>query len=82
MTIALVQSLDNLSVLVEKLGEHTKVELMGIVEEFDDDEGERTMGLQESYNTLLEKTNEYARVARAAIKKMKRVEQYYRSLLM
>ena len=81
MTIALVQSLDDLSVLVEKLGEHTKVELMGIVEEFDDDEGERTMGLQESYNTLLEKTNEYARVARAAIKKMKRAEQDYKSLL-
>ena len=37
MTIALVQSLDNLSVLVEKLGEHTKVELMGIVEESDEE---------------------------------------------
>ena len=39
------------------------------------------MGLQESYNTLIEKTDEYARVAKAAIKKMKRAEQDYNSLL-
>ena len=81
MTIAPVQSSDDLSVLVEEPGEHTKVESMGIVEESDDDEDERTMGLQESYNTLLEKTNEYARVAKVAIKKMKRAEQDYKSLL-
>ena len=30
---------------------------------------------------LLEKTGEYARVAKAAIRKMKRVEQDYKSLL-
>ena len=77
MTIAPVQSLEDLSMLVEELGEHTEVESMGRVEESDDDEDERTMGLQESYNTLLEKTDEYARVARAAIKKMKRVEENY-----
>ena len=82
MTIAPVQSSDDLSVLVEEPGEHTKVELVGIVEESDEKEDERTMGLQETYNTLLEKLNEYARVAKAAIKKMKRVEQDYKSLLM
>ena len=81
MTIAPMESSDDLSVLVEKLSEHTKVELMEIVEESDDEEDERTMGLQETYNTLLEKTGEYARVARAAIKKMKRAEQNYNSLL-
>ena len=81
MTIALMQSSDDLSVLVEELGEHTEVELMGIVEEFDDNEDEGTMGLQESYNTLLKKTGEYATVGRAAIKKMKRAEQDYKSLL-
>ena len=53
-----------------------------MVEESDDEEDEGTMGLQESYNTLLEKTDEYARVAKAAIKKMKRAEQEYKSLLM
>ena len=81
MTIAPVQSSDDLSLLVEELREHTKVESMGIVEESDDEEDEGTMGLQESYNTLLEKTGEYARVAKASIKKMKRVEQNYKSLL-
>ena len=53
-----------------------------MVEESDDEEDEGIMGLQESYNTLLEKTDEYARVAKAAIKKMKRAEQEYKSLLM
>ena len=38
--------------LVEEIGEHTEVESMGIVEEFDDDENEGPMELQESYNTL------------------------------
>ena len=54
---------------------------MGIVEESDDKEDEGTVGLQETYNPLLEKTSEYAKVAKAAIKKMKRVEEDYRSLL-
>ena len=81
MAIALVQSLDDLSLLVEELREHTEVELMGMVEESDDEEEERTVGLQETYNSLLEKTSEYARVAKAAIKKMKRAKQDYKSLL-
>ena len=81
MTIAPVQSSNDLSVLVKELGEHTNVESMGIVEESDDEQDERTVGLQETYNSLLEKTGEYAKVARAAIKKMKRVEQDYKSLL-
>ena len=55
MTIAHVESLDDLSVLVEKLGEHTKVESMGVVEESDVEDDERTVGLQETYNSLLEK---------------------------
>ena len=38
--------------------------------------------MQETYNSLLEKTKEYARVAKAAIRKMKRAEQDYKSLLM
>ena len=66
---------------MEKLGEHTEMESIGIVEESDDKEEERTVGLQETYNSLLEKTGEYARVAKAAIKKKKRVKQDYKSLL-
>ena len=81
MTIAPMESSDDLSVLVEELGKHTELESMGIVEEFDDEEDERTMGLQEIYNSLLEKTGEYAKMAKATIKKMKRAEHDYKSLL-
>ena len=35
MTIAHVESSDDLSVLVEELGEHTELESIGILEEFD-----------------------------------------------
>ena len=40
-----------------------------------------TVGLEETYNSLLEKIGEYAKVAKAAIKNMKREEENYRSLL-
>ena len=82
MTIAFVESSDDLGALVEELGEHTELESIGIVEEFDDEEDEGIQGLQETYNSLLEKTGEYAKVAKTTIKKMKRVEEDYRSLLM
>jgi len=39
------------------------------------------VGLQENYNSLIEKSGEYARVAKAAAKKMKKAEEDYRSLL-
>ena len=58
MTIGPVESSDDLSALVDELGEHTELELIGIVEEFDDEEDERTVGLQETYNSLLEKTSD------------------------
>ena len=45
MTIARVESSDDLSVIVEELGEHTKLESIGIVEESDDEEDEGTVGL-------------------------------------
>ena len=54
---------------------------MGIVEESDADKDEDTAGFRESYNSLLEKSGEYARVAKAAVKKMKKAEEDYRSLL-
>jgi len=58
---------------------------MGVGEESNDEDEEcvyeGTMGLQKTYNSLLEKTGEYARVAKAAIRKMKKVEQDYKSPL-
>ena len=69
MTIAHVESSEDLSLLVKELGEHSEVELMGVVEESDAEEDESTTGLQENYNSLLEKSGEYARVAKTAVKK-------------
>ena len=70
-----------MSVLVEELDKHTELESMRIVEESNDKEDEGTVGLQETYNSLLEKAGEYVKVAKAAIKKMKRAKEDYRSLL-
>ncbi|XP_065626767.1 uncharacterized protein LOC136066407 [Quercus suber] len=81
MTIVHVESSEDLSLLVEELGEHSKVESMGVVEEFDAEEDESVVELQENYNSLLEKSGEYTRVAKAAVKKMKTAEEDYRSLL-
>ena len=81
MTIVHMEASDDLSVLVEELGEHIELESMGIVEEFDDEEDERTVGLQETYNSLIEKTGEYAKVANVAIKETKRAKQDNMSLL-
>ena len=81
MTIAHVESLEDLNLLVQELGEHSDEEFVGIVEESDVEIDEDTADLQENYNSLLEKSGEYARVAKATVKKMKKVEEDYRNLL-
>ena len=81
MTVAHVESSDDLSKLVEELGEHNDKETMGVVEESYAEENESTASLQENYNSLLEKSGEYARVAKVAMKKMKKAEEYYGSRL-
>ena len=74
-------SLEDLSLLVEELGEHSDEESMGVVKESDAEEDESNVGLQENYNSLLEKSGEYARVAKTVVKKMKKAKEDYRSLL-
>ena len=81
MSITHVESSEDLNLLVQELGEHSDEESMGIVEESDAEEDKDVANLQENYNSLLEKSGEYARVAKAAVKKMKEVEEDYRSLL-
>ena len=81
MIIAHVESSEDLNLLVQELGEHSDEEFIGIVEESDVEEDEDTAGLKENYNSLLEKSGEYARVAKAAVKKMKKAEDDYKSLL-
>ena len=67
--------------LIQELGDHSDEESMGVVEESDAEEDESTAGLQENYNSLLEKSGEYTRVAKATVKKMKKAEEDYKSLL-
>ena len=81
MTIAHVESLEDLNLLMQELGEHSDEESMRIVEESDAEVDEDTAGLRDNYNSLLKKLGEYARVAKVAVKKMKKVEEDYRSLL-
>ena len=81
MTIAYVESSEDLNLLLQELGEHSDEESMGIVEESDAEVDEDIADLQENYNSLLEKSGEYARVAKVAVKKMKKAKEDYRSLL-
>ena len=52
------------------------------MEESDVEEDENAACLRSNYNSLLEKSGQYACVAKAAVKKMKKAEEDYRSLLM
>ena len=55
---------------MQELEEHSEEESMGIVEESDAEVDENIANLQENYNSLLEKSGEYARVDKAVVKKM------------
>ena len=81
MTITHVESSDELNLLVQELGEHSDEESLGVVEESDAEEDESIANLQKNYNSLLEKSGEYTRVAKVAVKKMKKAEEDYKSLL-
>ena len=80
ITIAHVESSDELNLLVQELGEHSDEESLRVVEESDAEEDESTANLQENYNSLLEKLGEYTRVAKVAVRKMKKAEEDYKSL--
>ncbi|XP_065634482.1 uncharacterized protein LOC136069652 [Quercus suber] len=51
------------------------------LKESDAEKDEDSTGLQENYNSQLEKSGEYTRVAKAAVKQMKKAEKDYKSLL-
>ena len=81
MTIAHIESSEDLNLLIQELGDHSDEESMGVVEESDAEEDESIAGLQENYNSLLEKSGEYTRVAKVAVKKMEKADEDYKSLL-
>ena len=66
MTITHNESLEDLNLLVQELGDHSDEESIGVVEETDSEEDENTASLQENYNSLLEKSRKYTRVAKAS----------------
>ena len=82
MAIAHVEFSEDLNLLVQELGKHSDEESIGIVEKSDVEEDGNAACLQENYNSLLEKSGEYARVAKVAMKKIKKADVDYRSLLM
>ena len=63
MTIAHVESSNELNLLVQELGVHSDDESFGAIEESDAEEDENTANLQDNYNSLLERLGEYKRVA-------------------
>ena len=81
MTITNNESSEDLNLLVQELGDHSDEESIGVVKESDAKEDENIASLQENYNSLLEKSGEYTRVAKVAVKKMKKAEEDYKSLL-
>ena len=81
MTIAHIESSKDLNLLIQELRDHSDEESMGVVEESDTKEDESAADFQENYNSLLEKSGEYIRVAKTAVKKMKKTEEEYKSLL-
>ena len=81
MTIAHVESSDEFNLLVQELGEHSDEESLGVVEESNAEKDESTANVQNNYNSLLEKSSEYTRVAKAAVKMMKKAEEDYKCLL-
>ena len=72
MTIAHVDSSDELNLLVQELGVHSDEESSGAVEESDAEEDGNTANLQDNYNSLLDRSGEYTRVAKATVRKMKK----------
>ena len=82
MTITNNESLEDLNLLVQELGDHSDEESIGVVKESDVEEDENTVGLQENCNSLLEKLGKYTRVAKPAVKKIKKAKEDNKSLLL
>ena len=73
MAITMVDSRDELSNLVDELGVHSKGEEVEDSEDEDVCLNEGEKNLQEVYDALLEDCDKYAKVAKNAVKKMKKV---------
>ena len=81
MAITVIDSRDELSDLVDELGVHSKSEEVDDLEDEDVCLNEGEKNLQEVYNALLKDCGKYAKVAKNAVKKMKKIEEEHKSIL-
>ena len=81
MTIVSVDSKNDLSKLVDELGDLSEDEKVEESEDEDVYQNEGKNNIQEAYNSLLEDCGKYAKVANLAVKKMKKVEEEHRRIL-
>ena len=58
-----------MNLLIQELGDYSDEESIGVIKESDAEEDESATDLQENYNSLLEKSGEYTRVAKCEIEK-------------
>ena len=81
MAITSVDSKDELSDLVEELEVHSEVEEYEVLDDEDVYLNEDDKKLQHVYKALLEDCGKYAKVAKSAVKKMKKIEEEHKSTL-
>ena len=81
MAITTVDYKDELSNLVDELGVHFEGEEVKDSEYGDVYLNKGETNLQEVYNALLEDCGKYAKVAKNAVKKMKKIEEEHKSTL-
>ena len=81
MAITTVDSRDELSDLVKELGVHFEGEEIEVSNDEDVYLNEGDKNLQEVYDALLEDCGKYAKVAKSAVKKMKKIEEDHKSTL-
>ena len=48
-----------MNLLIQELGDYSDEESIGVIKESDAEEDENIAGLQENYNSLIEKSREY-----------------------
>ena len=81
MTIAFVDSKNDLNKLVDELGDISEDEEVEESKDEDVYQNEGENNLQEAYDSLLEDYSKYAKVANLAVKKMKKVEEEHKGIL-
>ena len=81
MAITAVASRDELIDLIDELGVHSEGEEVDDLEDENVCLNEGEKNLQEVYDALLEDCGKYAKVAKNTVRKMKKIEEEYKSML-